>query len=72
VKVHRFRAMGCEVVTTGGDPAATAVVFERWEAAFSLFRPESEISRVNASLAEVVAVSPFFASTLQVALDAAA
>lgn len=72
MKVHRFRAMGCEVVTTGGDPAATAVVFERWEAAFSLFRPESEISRVNASLAEVVAVSPFFASTLQVALDAAA
>ena len=39
--------MGCEVVVAGGDPAAVAAVLERWEAAFSLFRPESELSRVN-------------------------
>jgi FAD:protein FMN transferase len=71
VTVHRFRAMGCEVVLAGGDPVAAAAVFERWEAAFSLFRPESELSLVNASPAGVVAVSPLFASTLQVALDAA-
>jgi thiamine biosynthesis lipoprotein len=70
--VHRFRAMGCEVVLAGGDPAAAAAVFERWEAAFSLFRPESELSLVNASPADVVAVTPLFASTLQVAVDAAA
>ncbi|HEX5246632.1 MAG TPA: FAD:protein FMN transferase [Gaiellaceae bacterium] len=69
--VHRFPAMGCEVVLAGGDPGAIAAVFERWEDAFSLFRPGSELSRVNASPSTVVAVSPFFAATLQVALDAA-
>ena len=70
--VHRFRAMGCDVVLAGGDPGAAADVFERWEAAFSLFRPESEISRVNASPAGVVTVTPFFAETLRIALDVAA
>lgn len=70
--VHRLRAMGCEVVLAGGDPAAVAAVFERWEAAFSLFRPESELSRVNASRARVVAVSELFAHALGAALDAAA
>lgn len=69
--VHRFRAMGCEIVLAGGDPGEVAAAFERWEAAFSLFRPESELSRVNASRSQVLAVSPFFAATLQVALDAA-
>jgi FAD:protein FMN transferase len=72
VTVHRFRAMGCEVVLAGGDPAVVAAMLERWEAAFSLFRPDSELSRVNASSAGVLAVSPFFASALEVALDAAA
>jgi thiamine biosynthesis lipoprotein len=71
VTVHRFRAMGCDVVLAGGDPGATAAVFERWEAAFSLFRPESEISRLNASPAGVVSVSPFFAATLRTALEVA-
>ena len=70
--IHRFRAMGCDVVLAGGDVAATAAVFERWEAAFSLFRPESELSQVNASPAGVVSVSPFFAATLRIALDVAA
>lgn len=72
MKVHRFRAMGCEVVLAGGDPAAAASVFERWEAAFSLFRPGSELARVNAAASPVVAVSPFLASTLGIALDVAA
>jgi thiamine biosynthesis lipoprotein len=72
VTVHRLRAMGCEVVLAGGDPAAVAAVFERWEAAFSLFRAKSELSRVNTSSAPVVAVSPLFASALRVALDSAA
>jgi thiamine biosynthesis lipoprotein len=70
--VRRFRAMGCEIVVTGADPDAVAGVFERWEGAFSLFRSRSEVCRVNASRAEVQVVSPFFASTLEVALAAAA
>jgi thiamine biosynthesis lipoprotein len=69
--VHRFRAMGCDVAVAGGDPAAVAAVLERWEEAFSLFRPESELSRVNRSPARLLAVSSFFSSTLEIALDAA-
>ncbi len=70
--VNRFRAMGCEVATAGGDPATVARVLERWEQAFSLFRPESELSRVNASPAPMLVVSQLFASTLDTALDVAA
>ncbi|HKC77840.1 MAG TPA: FAD:protein FMN transferase [Gaiellaceae bacterium] len=70
--VHRFRAMGCDVVVAGGDPAEVAAVLERWESAFSLFRPESELSRVNRSRARVLAVSPLFARALEAALDMAA
>jgi thiamine biosynthesis lipoprotein len=64
--------MGCDVVLAGGDPAAAAAVFERWEQVFSLFRASSEISRVNAAPSAVVSVSPFFAAALRIALDAAA
>jgi thiamine biosynthesis lipoprotein len=70
--VHRFRAMGCDVALAGGDPSAVAAVLERWEQTFSLFRPESELSRVNRSPARVLAVSPLFAHALEVALDVAA
>jgi len=70
--IHRFRAMGCDVAVTGGDPAPVAEVLERWEDAFSLFRPESELSRVNASQAGMLMVSELFSSTLQTALDVAA
>lgn len=70
--IHRFRAMGCDVALAGGDPARVAAVLERWEAAFSLFRPESELSRANRSRARVLAVSRLFASTLEIALDVAA
>jgi thiamine biosynthesis lipoprotein len=72
VNVHRFQAMGCEIVVAGADPAAVAAVFEEWEDAFSLFRPGSELSRVNRSRGSIVAVSPFFARVLTVALDVAA
>ena len=61
--------MGCEVVVAEGDPATVAAVLERWEETFSLFRPQSELSRVNRSLARVLAVSPPFARALEVALD---
>jgi FAD:protein FMN transferase len=70
--VERLRAMGCDVAVAGGDAASVAAVLERWEDAFSLFRPESELSGVNTSPALVVTVSPFFAATLQTALDVAA
>jgi thiamine biosynthesis lipoprotein len=70
--VERFRAMGCDVAVAGGDPAAVAAALERWEEAFSLFRPESELSRVNRSRARVVKVSRLFSRTLEVALDVAA
>ena len=68
--VHRFRAMGCEVVVAGADPAAVAQAFARWEGVFSRFLPDSELSRVNASPAWVLRVSPLFARALRVALDA--
>jgi thiamine biosynthesis lipoprotein len=64
--------MGCDVAVAGGDPAAVADVLERWETVFSLYRPESELSRVNRTDAQVVAVSPLFAHALRVALDVAA
>jgi FAD:protein FMN transferase len=71
VAVERFRAMGCDVAVAGCDPAAVAAVLERWESTFSLFRPESELSRVNRSPARVLAVSPLFAKALDVALEIA-
>jgi FAD:protein FMN transferase len=64
--------MGCDVAVAGGNPEAVAGVLERWEGAFSLFRPESELSRVNRSRAQVLTVSPLFAQALEVALDVAA
>jgi FAD:protein FMN transferase len=64
--------MGCDVAVAGGDPVAVAAVLERWEATFSLFRPESELSRVNRSPARVLAVSTLFVRALGVALDVAA
>jgi FAD:protein FMN transferase len=70
--VARFRAMGCDVALVGGDPTKVAALLERWEAAFSLFRPGSELSRVNRSSARVLAVSSLFAHALGVALDIAA
>ena len=70
--VHRFQAMGCEIVVAGAKPAAVAAVFEEWEDAFSLFRAASELSRVNSSGAPIVAVSPLFARALAAALDVAA
>jgi thiamine biosynthesis lipoprotein len=63
--------MGCETIAAGGDPSVLAAVLERWEDTFSLYRPESELSRVNRSSARVLAVSPLFARALNVALDVA-
>ena len=64
--------MGCDVAVAGGDPATVAGVLERWEATFSLFRPESELSRVNRSTAPLLMVSPLFSRAIDVALEMAA
>jgi FAD:protein FMN transferase len=71
-EIHRFPAMGCEVVLSGGDPEAAAVVFARWEGLCGRFLPGSELSRVNASPQAALVVSPLFARALRTALDAAA
>jgi thiamine biosynthesis lipoprotein len=49
-----------------------SLVFERWEATFSRFRPESELSRINESRSPVLQVSSLFAEALRIALDVAA
>jgi thiamine biosynthesis lipoprotein len=71
--VRRFTAMGCNVVVGGADDAqlcAVQALFERRERAFSRFRPDSELSRVNATEAPTLAVSDLFAETLDDALRA--
>jgi thiamine biosynthesis lipoprotein len=70
--VNRFRAMGCEVATSGDFRTSAVGVLDRWESVFSLFRSESELARVNASPSRVLHVSQLFSSTLEVALDVAA
>lgn len=75
MRTHRFRAMGCDIVVGGADAGEIASVerlFDERERVFSRFRPNSELSRVNASSAHAIAVSPLFASTLARALTAAA
>ncbi len=70
--VERFRAMGCEVVVSGADAARVAELFAVWEGAFSRFRPDSELTRVNADPHPALAVSPLFARALRTALAVAA
>lgn len=70
--IARFRAMGCDVAVAGGDPDGVAAVLERWESAFSLFRPDSELCRINRAGARVIEVSRLFARAMRAALDVAA
>jgi FAD:protein FMN transferase len=73
--VRKFSAMGCHVVVGGADDGqmrAIRALFERREQAFSRFRPDSELNRVNRSPAPTVAVSELFAETLADALRGAA
>ena len=69
--VQRFRAMGCDVAVAGDTRSTVARVLGHWEDTFSLHRPESELSRVNASPARVLRASELFARTLNLALDVA-
>lgn len=70
-----FRSMGVEVLVAGATPERLAAIerlFAVWDRAFSRFRPDSELCRVNRDPARVVMVSRLFASVLRDALEAAA
>ena len=66
--------MGCEIVVAGARPAERRAIEELLadrERMFTRFRPDSELSVVNAASGAVL-VSREFATALRVALDAAA
>ncbi|HZS01998.1 MAG TPA: FAD:protein FMN transferase [Chloroflexota bacterium] len=76
----RFPAMGCEMALSlaAGEDAAAArrlaagrALVERAEARLSRFRPESELSRLNARAGQPVAVSPLLWQAIAIALDGA-
>jgi FAD:protein FMN transferase len=70
-----FRAMGVEVVVGGATAAERAAVgelFEEWDSAFSRFRPDSELCRVNRRGSEIAVVTPLFARAVRTALRVAA
>lgn len=67
---QHLRAMGTEVVVSAsgaGGLDRTRALFEQVEACCSRFRPESELSRVNAAPEEAVRVSPLLAGALEAA-----
>src|SRR2546421_1415596 len=71
---ERFEAMGVDVLVGGATAAEleeVGLLFEKLDRTFSRFRPESELSRINAATAEFVAASPMFVRVLALALDAA-
>lgn len=72
-----FHAMGTTTVVVTPERASEAALgltrdlFEEWERALSRFRPESDLSRLNASAGLRTSVSPLLLRTLNAALDAA-
>lgn len=72
-----FRAMGTSVQVLAPGERLDEVLemvralFEEWEAALSRFRPESELSRLNARAGAAVGASPLLLRVLRAALDAA-
>jgi thiamine biosynthesis lipoprotein len=80
LRAHTFLAMGTDVSLLTGPAeeevtrrAASVVesIFAREEQRFSRFRPDTELSRVNARAGEPTIVSHGFASLVRFALDAA-
>jgi thiamine biosynthesis lipoprotein len=62
------------VVLPAGDVVASGIVeevFAEWEATLSRFRPESELSRLNASAGRAVRVSPLLLTVVEASLRAA-
>lgn len=73
--IASLEAMGVCVVVAGATEAelrAIVRLFEAWDAVFSRFRSESELSWVNSAGAGTLAVTPLFARLLGTALGAAA
>jgi thiamine biosynthesis lipoprotein ApbE len=71
---HTFRAMGCDVVVSGGSRASRGAIeqlFHERDAIVSRFDPDSELNRVNAGGGGAVHVSAEFADMLAVAFEAA-
>jgi thiamine biosynthesis lipoprotein len=71
---HRFSAMGCEVVLHGGRASEWVEVerlFRDRDRTFSRFIPASELNRVNEAAGHPTLVSELFATTLEVAIQAA-
>jgi thiamine biosynthesis lipoprotein len=74
-----FRAMGSAIRAQieSDDPRVEEHLkrvpewFETWEARLSRFRPESELSRLNARAGEMVAVSPILWQVIRRSLEAA-
>lgn len=77
---HSFHAMGSQILAVLEAPASIARpslaslprVFASWEAILSRFRPDSELSRLNNSPCEWLAVSPTLAEVVALALRGAA
>lgn len=75
--MHAFRAMGTEIelLSNGQLPPGTTVEVEDWfetvEAALSRFRPDSELSLLNASAGRPFAASPMLIEVFALALAAA-
>ena len=74
-----FRAMGCEmlaILDTAGPETARRLAavprwFERWEQSLSRFRPNSELSRLNANAGCRMEVSTVLGAVLELALRTA-
>jgi thiamine biosynthesis lipoprotein len=73
-ELHRFRAMGCDVVVGGASPRERRAVerlFAERERRFSRFVGASELNMVNSCSGRVVRLSTAFAEMLELALLAA-
>jgi thiamine biosynthesis lipoprotein len=73
---REFRAMGTTVtivLPASAAAAATGVeaLFATWETTLSRFRPESELSQLNASAGRTVSISPLLLLVVEAALRAA-
>jgi len=66
-----FRAMGTTISLHGdaSNIARAGSAFDRYERRFSRFLPDSELSRMNASRAETVRLSPTMAEIMTIAAD---
>ena len=74
---RRFRAMGSEVhvlvphASAAHCTSAVEELFAEWEDVLSRFRPESELSLLNARAGTAVGVGPILLSALEASLEAA-